>query len=61
MKVVAPKSFTLEGGKRAVLLLHGFTGSTKDVKRLGQYLQKKAILVMHLCTKDTVLHRKNCY
>lgn len=41
MKVVAPKSFTLIGGKRAVLLLHGFTGSTKDVKRLGQYLQKK--------------------
>lgn len=41
MKVVAPKAFTLEGGKRAVLLLHGFTGSTKDVKRLGQYLQKR--------------------
>ncbi|MEI4768251.1 alpha/beta fold hydrolase [Psychrobacillus sp. FJAT-51614] len=41
MKVVAPKSFTLEGGKRAVLLLHGFTGSTKDVKRLGEYLQKR--------------------
>lgn len=41
MKVVAPKSFTFEGGKRAVLLLHGFTGSTKDVKRLGEYLQKR--------------------
>src|SRR3954454_17443830 len=41
MKVVAPKAFTLEGGKRAVLLLHGFTGSTKDVKRLGQYLHKR--------------------
>lgn len=41
MKVVAPKAFTLEGGKRAVLLLHGFTGSTKDVKKLGQYLQKR--------------------
>lgn len=52
MKVVAPKAFTLEGGKRAVLLLHGFTGSTKDVKRLGQYLQKEAILVMRLCTED---------
>lgn len=41
MKVVAPKSLTFEGGKRAVLLLHGFTGSTKDVKRLGEYLQKR--------------------
>ncbi|WP_342600978.1 alpha/beta fold hydrolase [Psychrobacillus sp. FSL H8-0483] len=41
MKVVAPKSFTFEGGKRAVLLLHGFTGSTKDVKKLGEYLQKR--------------------
>lgn len=41
MKVVAPKAFTLEGGKRAVLLLRGFTGSTKDVKKLGQYLQKR--------------------
>lgn len=41
MKVVAPKSFTLEAGKRAVLLLHGYTGSTKDVKRLGLYLQKR--------------------
>ncbi|TQR20725.1 alpha/beta hydrolase [Psychrobacillus vulpis] len=41
MKVVTPKSFTFEGGNRAVLLLHGFTGSTKDVKRLGEYLQKR--------------------
>ncbi|MFJ7826385.1 alpha/beta hydrolase [Psychrobacillus sp. NPDC096623] len=41
MKVVAPKAFTLEGGQRAVLLLHGFTGSTKDVKKLGQYLHKR--------------------
>ncbi|PZX07595.1 esterase/lipase [Psychrobacillus insolitus] len=41
MKVVAPKSFTFEGGKRAVLLLHGFTGSTKEVKKLGEFLQKK--------------------
>lgn len=41
MKVVMPKSFTFEGGSRAVLLLHGFTGSTKDVKRLGEYLQKR--------------------
>ena len=41
MKVVAPKPFTFEGGKRAVLLLHGFTGTTADVRMLGRHLQKK--------------------
>lgn len=38
MKLIAPKPFTIESGKRAVLLLHGFTGNTNDVKRLGKYL-----------------------
>jgi carboxylesterase len=38
MKVKAPESFTYIGGKRAVLLLHGFTGSTGDMKKLGKYL-----------------------
>jgi carboxylesterase len=41
MKVVAPKPFTFEGGSRAVLLLHGFTGTTADVRMLGRYLQKQ--------------------
>lgn len=41
MKLLAPQPFTLEGDHRAVLLLHGFTGSTKDVKKLGQYLNKQ--------------------
>ncbi|RBW71020.1 alpha/beta hydrolase [Bacillus taeanensis] len=41
MKVVEPKSFTFEGGNRAVLLLHGFTGNTADVRMLGRYLQSK--------------------
>ncbi|MET3507557.1 carboxylesterase [Halalkalibacter oceani] len=41
MKVVAPKPFTFEGGKRAVLLLHGFTGTTADVRMLGRFLQKE--------------------
>ena len=41
MKVVAPKPFTFEGGKRAVLLLHGFTGTTADVRMIGRFLQKK--------------------
>ncbi|WP_062354390.1 alpha/beta hydrolase [Bacillus kwashiorkori] len=40
MKVVAPKPFTFKGGKRAVLLLHGFTGTSADVRMLGRFLEK---------------------
>lgn len=38
MKLVAPKSFTYRAGEKAVLLLHGFTGNTGDVRKLGKYL-----------------------
>lgn len=41
MKIVAPKPFTFEGGERAVLLLHGFTGNSADVRMLGRFLEKK--------------------
>ncbi|HWO75604.1 MAG TPA: carboxylesterase [Bacillus sp. (in: firmicutes)] len=41
MKVKPPKPFTFEAGKRAVLLLHGFTGSSADVRMLGRFLEKK--------------------
>ena len=43
MKTLAPKPFTFEAkeGDRAVLLLHGFTGNTADVRMLGRYLQQK--------------------
>jgi carboxylesterase len=41
MKIAAPKPFTYKGGKRAVLLLHGFTGTTGDVRKLGKYLQER--------------------
>ncbi|MFC2947206.1 alpha/beta hydrolase [Virgibacillus sediminis] len=41
MKVVQPKPFTFEAGSRAVLLLHGFTGHTADVRMLGRFLEKK--------------------
>lgn len=41
MKRVTPKPFTFEGGKRAVLLLHGFTGNSADVRMLGRFLEKK--------------------
>lgn len=41
MKIVAPKPFTFEAGERAVLLLHGFTGNTADVRMLGRFLESK--------------------
>ena len=41
MKVLPPKPFTFEAGKRAVLLLHGFTGNSADVRMLGRFLQDK--------------------
>ncbi|MUV39128.1 Carboxylesterase [Lentibacillus sp. JNUCC-1] len=41
MKVVQPQPFTFEAGPRAVLLLHGFTGNSADVRMLGRYLEKK--------------------
>lgn len=41
MKIKQPQPFTFEGGERAVLLLHGFTGHTADVRMIGRYLEKK--------------------
>jgi carboxylesterase len=41
MKIVASKPFTFKAGKRAVLLLHGFTGNTADVRMLGRFLENK--------------------
>ena len=41
MKLTQPKPFTFEGGNRAVLLLHGFTGNSADVRMLGRYLETK--------------------
>lgn len=45
MKIIAPKPFTFEpkngNRERAVLLLHGFTGNTADVRLLGRFLESK--------------------
>lgn len=41
MKIKLPEPFTFEAGVRAVLLLHGFTGHTADVRMLGRYLQNQ--------------------
>ncbi|WP_173915685.1 carboxylesterase [Halobacillus sp. Marseille-Q1614] len=41
MKIKQPEPFTFEAdGDRAVLLLHGFTGHSADVRMLGRFLQK---------------------
>ncbi|ASB87312.1 carboxylesterase [Bacillus sonorensis] len=41
MKIVKPQPFTFKGGNKAVLLLHGFTGNTADVRMLGRYLNER--------------------
>ncbi|WP_010647483.1 alpha/beta hydrolase [Oceanobacillus massiliensis] len=41
MKIKQPQPFTFEAGPRAVLLLHGFTGHSADVRMLGRFLEKK--------------------
>lgn len=41
MKIKHPEPFTFEAGPRAVLLLHGFTGHSADVRMLGRYLEKQ--------------------
>ncbi|MCF3942252.1 alpha/beta hydrolase [Oceanobacillus alkalisoli] len=41
MKIKQPQPFTFEAGPRAVLLLHGFTGHTADVRMLARFLEKK--------------------
>jgi carboxylesterase len=41
MKISIPKPFTFGKGKRAVLLLHGFTGNSADVRMLGRFLESK--------------------
>lgn len=41
MKIKQPEPFTFKAGQRAVLLLHGFTGHSADVRMLGRFLQSK--------------------
>ncbi|HLO12491.1 MAG TPA: alpha/beta fold hydrolase [Pseudoneobacillus sp.] len=41
MEVIVPQPFTFEGGEKAILLLHGFTGSSFDVRMLGRFLESK--------------------
>lgn len=41
MRIKLPQPFTFKAGPRAVLLLHGFTGNSADVRMLGRYLEKQ--------------------
>lgn len=41
MKRVVMEPFYFTAGKRAVLLLHGFTGNSADVRQLGRFLEKR--------------------
>ena len=45
MNIKLPEKFYFKepSGDNAVLLLHGFTGNTSDVRQLGRYLQKKGM------------------
>lgn len=45
MNIKLPEKFYFkeDSGNSAVLLLHGFTGNTSDVRQLGRYLQKKGM------------------
>lgn len=61
MKLASPKPFTFEGGDRAVLLLHGFTGNSADVRMLGRFLEKKAILATPQFIKVMVYHQSSLF
>lgn len=41
MRISQPKPFFFKAGPRAVLLLHGFTGNSADVRMLGRFLEKQ--------------------
>lgn len=47
--------FLLPGGKRGVLLVHGFTGSPSEMRLLGEYLNKVGytVLAPRLCGHGT--------
>jgi carboxylesterase len=41
-----PSPFTLEGGDVGVLLIHGYTGSPAEMRRLGGYFNERGLTVM---------------
>ena len=53
--VKGAEPFLLPGGKKGVLLVHGFTGSPSEMRLLGDYLQKQGytVLAPRLCGHGT--------
>ena len=51
--------FKADSGKSAVLLLHGFTGNTSDVRQLGRYLLKKGMTSYSINYEGHAEHPKN--
>ena len=45
MKITQPDPVYLEEGDKAVILLHSFTGTTRDMKELGEYLNTNGYAV----------------
>ena len=62
MKNVSPEPFTFVGEDRAVLLLHGFTGNTAGVRKLGRFLESDGYTVHaplfkgHGSTVENLIH-----
>lgn len=46
IKVKNPDPIYLEGNEHAILLLHTFTGTVRDVKQLGHYLHEQGYTVL---------------
>lgn len=61
MKLVAPQPFTFEAGERAVLLLHGFTGNSADVRMLGRFYSQKDIRATLQFIKDMACRQRSSF
>lgn len=61
MQIRLPEPFFFEEGNRAVLLLHGFTGNSSDVRQLGRFLQKRVTLLMRHNMMVMQHHRKRYF
>ena len=51
--VQVPESLFLPHGKRAVLLLHAYSGSPNDVRMLARFLEKLDYTIMRRSLPDT--------
>lgn len=60
MKVKSPQSIYLKGHRQqAVLLLHSFTGTVRDVKHLAQQLNEEGFTCYVPSYPATVCHLRN--